>query len=77
VPPVFALSAAGRRIELTLEPGYSFAQLYAPSGERFACFEPMTAPTNALVSRDGLRFAKPGEPFRAAFTIAASSVAAA
>ena len=32
----------------------------------------MTTPTNALVSRDGLRFAKPGEPFRAAFTIAVS-----
>jgi aldose 1-epimerase len=75
-PPVFTLSAAGRRIELKLDGGYSYAQLYAPSGERFACFEPMTAPTNALVSRDGLRFARPGEPFRAAFSIAVADGAA-
>jgi aldose 1-epimerase len=76
-PPVFALSAAGRRIELAFDAGYSFAQLYAPRDERFACFEPMTAPTNALVSRAGLRFAKPGEPFRAAFSIAVSNIVAA
>jgi aldose 1-epimerase len=75
-PPVFALSGAGRRIELEFDRGYSFAQLYAPEQQRFACFEPMTAPTNALLSRDGLRFAKPGEPSRAAFSIAVSNVAA-
>jgi galactose mutarotase-like enzyme len=72
-PPVFSLTAAERRIELELLSGYSFAQLYAPSGESFACFEPMTAPTNALRSGDGLRFADPGEPFRAAFRISVST----
>ena len=30
----------------------------------------MTAPTNALVSGDGLRTLQPGESFRAAFSIA-------
>jgi aldose 1-epimerase len=74
-PPTFVLSGGRRRIELKLDGGYSFAQLYAPSGERFACFEPMTAPTNALVSGDGLRFARPGEPFRAAFTISVADLA--
>jgi galactose mutarotase-like enzyme len=72
-PPVFSLSTAERRIELELLRGYSFAQLYAPSGESFACFEPMTAPTNALRSGDGLRFADPDEPFRAAFSISVSN----
>jgi aldose 1-epimerase len=72
-PPVFSLTAAAQRIELAFLRGYSFAQLYAPSSESFACFEPMTAPTNALRSGDGLRFADPGEPFRAAFSISVSS----
>jgi aldose 1-epimerase len=74
-PPVFTLTGAARRIELELLHGYSYAQLYAPAGERFACFEPMTAPTNALISGDALRFAEPGEPFRAAFAISIASVA--
>jgi aldose 1-epimerase len=71
-PPVFSLTAAELRIELELLRGYSFAQFYAPGGESFACFEPMTAATNALRSGDGLRFARPGEPFRAAFRISVS-----
>jgi galactose mutarotase-like enzyme len=74
-PPVFTLTGASRRIELKLLHGYSYAQLYAPAGERFACFEPMSAPTNALISGDALRFAEPGEPFRAGFAISVASVA--
>jgi galactose mutarotase-like enzyme len=74
-PPLFTLSGGGRRIELEFLNGYSYTQLYSPAGERFACFEPMTAPTNALISGDGLRLAKPGEPFRAAFSISLSRFA--
>jgi len=33
--------------------GHSYAQVYAPAGGDFICFEPMTAPTDALVSGDG------------------------
>ena len=69
-PPVFAVSGAARRIELELLDGYSHAQLYSPAGESFICFEPMTAPTNALRSGDGLRSVEPGGVFRAAFRIA-------
>jgi galactose mutarotase-like enzyme len=69
-PPVFAVSGAGRRIELELLDGYTHAQLYSPPGESFICFEPMTAPANALRSGDGLRHVEPGETFRAAFAIA-------
>jgi aldose 1-epimerase len=68
-PPVFAVSGGERRLELELLEGYSHAQLYAPAGEDFICFEPMTAPTNALVSRDGLAVLEPGTTFRAAFSI--------
>lgn len=68
-PAVFAVSAAARRIELELREGYSFAQLYAPAGESFVCFEPMTAPANALISRDALPVVEPGGGFAAAFAI--------
>jgi aldose 1-epimerase len=68
-PAVFAVSAGARRIELELREGYSFAQLYAPAGESFVCFEPMTAPANALISRDALPVVEPGGAFAAAFAI--------
>ena len=74
-PPVFTLAAAKQRIELELLRGYSYAQLYAPAGERFVCFEPMTAPTNALLGDEQLQHATPGEPFRASFTISVADVA--
>lgn len=69
-PPIFSLTGAGRRIELQFLNGYSYAQVYSPAGESFICFEPMTAPANALRSGDGLRQVEPGETFRAAFAIA-------
>jgi galactose mutarotase-like enzyme len=71
-PPVFALEGGGRRIELAFEAGYPVAQVYAPPDQDFICFEPMTAPTNALASGDGLRHAAPGETFTARFAIAVS-----
>jgi aldose 1-epimerase len=68
-PPVFTLSGGRRGVELTLREGYSYAQLYAPAAASFACFEPMTAPTNALVSREQLPIARVGEEYRAAFAV--------
>ncbi len=68
-PPLFALTAGGTRVELELLEGYAFAQLYAPREERFACFEPMTAPTNALRSGASLPRAAPGGSYAAAFAI--------
>jgi galactose mutarotase-like enzyme len=68
-PPVFAVSGAGRRIELELLDGYSHAQVYSPARESFVCFEPMTAPTNALRSGDRLRLVEAGRTFTAAFRI--------
>jgi len=70
-PKVFALAGGGRRLELSFGDGYDFAQVYAPPGEEFICFEPMTAPTNALVAGGpALRLAAPGEEFSASFSIA-------
>jgi aldose 1-epimerase len=69
-PARFALEGGGRRIELELGDGYPVAQVYAPPGGDFVCFEPMTAPTNALLSGDRLRSVEPSESFSATYTIA-------
>jgi aldose 1-epimerase len=47
---VFAVEGGGRRIEVAFEQGYRFAQVYAPATADVVCFEPMTAPANALAT---------------------------
>jgi galactose mutarotase-like enzyme len=66
----FALAGGGRRLEVRFAWGYPVAQVYAPPGEPFICFEPMTAPTDALRSGHGLRYVAPGATFSARFAIA-------
>jgi aldose 1-epimerase len=65
---VFAVSGGGRRLEVHFEQGYPAAQIFAPPAEDVVCFEPMTAPTDAL-RRGGYRSAHPGEPAVAVFSI--------
>ncbi len=65
----FALAGGGRRIELTFVDGYRYAQVYAPASEDTICFEPMTAPTDALRSGRGLGLVPPGESRSATFSI--------
>ena len=50
--------------------GYGFAQVYAPADDDVIAFEPMTAPTNALV-RGGpeLPILQPGDHYEAGFRI--------
>ncbi len=52
-----------------------YAQVFAPAGQEFVCFEPMTAPTNSLNSGDGLTVIGPGETYVARFRIAFSQSA--
>jgi galactose mutarotase-like enzyme len=73
---VFSLHGAGRRVTVTFEHGYPFAQLFAPAAADVVCFEPMTAPANALRSGDGLVTLGPGERYRARFAIEAQDEAA-
>jgi galactose mutarotase-like enzyme len=49
-PAVFAVEAGGRRIEVAFEHGFPVAQVFAPADSDVVCFEPMTAPANALVT---------------------------
>ena len=67
--PEFALAGGGRRIVVRLLDGYPFAQVYAPPDYDTVCFEPMTAPADALRSGRGLQLAEPGESYKAAFSI--------
>ena len=78
-PPVgvpFVLSGGGRRIELAFLGGYPYAQVFAPDDDDVIAFEPMTAPTNALV--DGgpeLPLAAPGQTYEASFSITLADAA--
>jgi aldose 1-epimerase len=70
----FAAETADRRIVLELLEGYPCAQVYAPRSGEFICFEPMTAPANALRSGDHLRLLAPGESCRAQFAVSCAAV---
>ena len=51
--------------------GYPFAQVYAPSDDDVVAYEPMTAPTNALVAGGpDLPVLEPGGRYEATFSIA-------
>jgi aldose 1-epimerase len=65
----FSLSGDGRRITLEFLENYRYAQVFAPKDKDFVALEPMTAPTSALTSGQGLRLVEPGKEFRAAFCI--------
>jgi aldose 1-epimerase len=69
----FALEGGGRRIELAFLEGYRYTQVFAPPEDPVIAFEPMTAPTNALVSGE-LDMLAPGESFRATFSISVTTI---
>lgn len=65
------LAGGGRRLELTIGAGYPFAQVYAPTDDDVVAYEPMTAPTNALVTcGPELPLLEPGGSYEATFSIA-------
>ena len=68
-PPEFVVRGGGRCLEVRFEQGFPFAQVYAPEGEDLICFEPMTAPTNALVTGERLTLVPPGDRYSARFSI--------
>jgi aldose 1-epimerase len=64
----FVLAGGGRRIEVAFEAGYGYAQVFAPAIADVVCFEPMTAPADAL--RHSPPSVAPGEAFTARFSVA-------
>ena len=69
----FAVAAGGREIGVRFTRGYAYAQVFSPPGAEFVCFEPMTAPANAMRSGEGLRVT--GDSFSATFAIAVTATA--
>jgi aldose 1-epimerase len=65
----FTLAGGGREIRLKFVRGYPFAQLYAPEDDDVVAFEPMTAPTNALVIGSDLTVIEAGDSYEAAFEL--------
>jgi aldose 1-epimerase len=66
----FVLAGPDRRLELRLDSGYPFTQIFAPASLDAVAIEPMTAPTNALLTAGPeLTFVPPGETFAATFSI--------
>jgi len=66
----FVLRGGGRTLRVAFgAPDYPVGHVWAPADEAFVAWEPMTAPTNALVSRDGLRHILPGVRFAATFSV--------
>jgi aldose 1-epimerase len=66
----FVLTGDDRRIELAFLAGYPYAQVFAPADDDVIAFEPMTAPTNALVDGGAeLPLLGPGESYEASFSI--------
>lgn len=73
---VFAVQDGERRIEVRMGDGYPYAQVFAPPDLDVVCFEPMTAPADALRSGDGLRLVPPGERFAATWSLEITPLAA-
>ena len=61
----FVLEGDDRRVEVQLVEGAPCAQFFAPLTEQVACFEPMAAPVDALVTGERLAWA----PWRMRFEI--------
>lgn len=71
----FVLRGGGRELRVRFgAPGYPVGHAWAPAGEAFVAWEPMTAPTNALVSARGLRHVAPGDTLGATFTVTVSEI---
>jgi galactose mutarotase-like enzyme len=73
VPDGARVTLAGR-VGVEFVSGYPYAQVYSPAGADLIALEPMTAPGNALKTRDGLRYAEPGEPFEAVFRVLVGAI---
>jgi aldose 1-epimerase len=70
-----SIAGNGRRVSVDFLSGFPYAQIYAPPDHDHISLEPMTAPTNALVSGEDLRVVWPGHRFTAVFCIRVESIA--
>jgi len=69
-PVAFTARDAQRAVTVRFEHGYRFAQVFAPAGQPFICFEPMTATVGALTHPGACPLA---EAYDAAFAVEVAS----
>ena len=69
----FVLEGGGRRLEVRFDERFPFAQVYSPPGAEFICFEPMTAPTNAVRSGEDLPVVEAGGTFAATWRVSVTT----
>jgi aldose 1-epimerase len=69
-PVAFAARDGEREVTVRLEHGDPFAQIFAPPGQPFLCFEPMTATVGALTHPGGCPLV---EAYDAAFAVEVGS----
>jgi galactose mutarotase-like enzyme len=69
LPARFAVRDGERRLAIELAAGYRYAQVFAPAAKQVICFEPMTAPVDALRTHEDLRCIDPGGRATATFAL--------
>lgn len=62
------LASSEHTLSLLFDRNYGYLQVYAPAEANLCCLEPMTAPTNALVTGT-CPFVSPGQSFTARFSL--------
>ncbi len=68
----FRVRGQQQSIEVVYGPAYTIGVVYAPAGQNFICFEPMTAPTNAFNMPGAAKTIAPGATWRESYWIKTS-----
>ncbi|MBM3760464.1 MAG: aldose 1-epimerase [Acidobacteria bacterium] len=68
----FSVKGKNQKIEVVYGKDYSIGVVYAPTGQSFICFEPMTAPTNAFNTPGSHKTIAPGASWRESYWIKTS-----
>jgi aldose 1-epimerase len=68
----FRVKGKTQTVEVVYGKDYTIGVVYAPAGQSFICFEPMTAPTNAFNTPGSHKTIAPGVTWRESFWIRTS-----
>lgn len=68
----FSVKGKSQKIEVVYGKDYTIGVVYAPAGQPFICFEPMTAPTNAFNTPGSHKTIAPGTTWRESYWIRTS-----
>jgi aldose 1-epimerase len=68
----FRVKGKSQTIDVVYGAGYPIAVVYAPPGQSYICFEPMTAPTNAFNTPGAAKTIAPGTAWRESYFIRTS-----